>query len=76
MDSVGHAAVIEMYLVVQHYVDVMGTIDYLQVFENTETKQKVYFIDQISDTMKITRQLTAEQLKEMDYCTAMFAEEY
>lgn len=76
MDTIGPDVVMHMYLVIQYYVEREGSIGQCQVFENTENKRKIYFIDQLSDTVKSTRELTQEQLKEEDYCTAMFAEEY
>lgn len=47
-------------------------LDYLQVFLNLETGEKLFFIDQLSKSMIES----GKYLPEDNYCTLMFASEY
>lgn len=53
-----------------------GPVDYLQVWENSETDQAIYWIDQISETMKEDGSYTPAQIREYDYSTILFSHEY
>ena len=51
-------------------------IDYIVVYECSDTGKKIFCIDQLSKTMKENGDYTAEQIREYDCWTMMFAEEY
>lgn len=51
-----------------------GGLDYLQVFINNDTGKKIFVIDQLNEEMK--KENSSEFVKNNDYFTILFAEEY
>jgi len=61
-----------IYLEVKQLVEQEDGLDYLQVYVHEETKQKLFFIDQLSKSMIAS----GEYLEEYNHCTLLLAEEY
>ncbi|MCT4664235.1 MAG: DUF960 domain-containing protein [Flavobacteriales bacterium] len=61
-----------MYLKIQELVKEKGGLDYLQVFVNTETEQKLFFIDQLNKEMIESGNYRTED----NHCTLMYSSEY
>lgn len=59
-----------IYWQVKHLVVKHDGLDYLQVFIDEKSGQKLFFIDQLNDAMK------PEHPEEHDYCTLLLAQEY
>ena len=59
-----------LYWQVRYLVEQHDGLDYLQVFIHEESGHKLFFIDQLNDTMK------PDHPEEHDYCTLLLAEEY
>jgi hypothetical protein len=53
-----------------------GNLDYLQVYVHEETKEKIYWIDNISESRKQADHLTPMQIEDYDYSTILFPHEY
>lgn len=66
------AEIMLIYWTIRRLVEINDGMDYLQVWVHNETKQKLFFIDQINDEMKAS----GGHPKEHDYCTLLLAEEY
>ena len=64
--------VLAIYQEVQTLVKEKNGLDYLQVYVHADTGQKLFFIDQLSQEMIVSRDF----LPEYNYCTLLFAEEY
>lgn len=61
-----------MYYKVHDLVQTFNGLDYLQVFIQIETGQKIFFIDQLNRQMIASGGFPPEH----DHCTLMLAEEY
>lgn len=66
------AEIMLLYWQVRYLVELNDGIDYLIVVINEETKEKLFFIDQINDAMK----KSGGHPPEHNYCTLLLAEEY
>ena len=64
--------ILAIYLEVQQLVRTNEGLDYLQVYVHEDTKQKLFFIDQLNTEMIASRDF----LPEYNYCTLLLAEEY
>ena len=53
-----------------------GFIDYLQVFEHSQTGEKIYAIDQLDEAMLNGSDYSEEEKKQYNYFTILFAHEY
>ena len=64
--------ILAIYLEIQQLVKTNEGMDYLQVYIHEDSKQKLFFIDQLN------REMIAggEFLAEYNYCTLLLAEEY
>ena len=61
-----------IYFDIQKLVKQLEGIDYLVVYIHEDTKQKLFFIDQLNKEMMES----GDYLPEYNYCTLMRAEEY
>lgn len=61
-----------IYLEVQKLVKENEGLDYLIVYQNEDTSQKLFFIDQLNTEMIAS----GDFLPEFNYCTLLLAEEY
>lgn len=64
--------ILNIYREIQQLVKEQQGIDYLVVFLNSETQQKLFFIDQLSKGMIDS----GDFLPEYNYCTLLLASEY
>lgn len=69
-DALSKIQIHALYFYILALVEQHDGLDYLQVFENRKTGQKLFFIDQINDEMK------KEHPPEHNYCTLMLSDEY
>lgn len=64
--------IFEIYLFIKLQVKEKKGLDYLQVFIDKDTGQKLFFIDQLNNEMIESRQY----LRQENYCTLLLASEY
>lgn len=67
-----HEEIFEIYLFIKSLVEEKEGLDYLQVFMNKDTGQKLFFIDQLNTEMIES----GKYQKEDNYCTLLLASEY
>ena len=72
VDTLDPSDVISIYSMIRSLVDKKGGLDYLQVFIHEESKEKLFFIDQITPGQKQSTEVSVED----NHCTLMFAYEY
>lgn len=53
-----------------------GKLDYLQVYVHRETGEKIWWIDNLSDTRRNSGVLSSDQLRDYDYSTLLLPDEY
>lgn len=71
-ENLSQVEVIEIIKDIRAYVEENQGIDYLQVYKNEETNEKLFFIDSITkEDLE-----TGIQLSEHNYCTLIFDYEY
>ncbi|MCG2609993.1 hypothetical protein LZZ90_00560 [Flavobacterium sp. SM15] len=64
--------IFQMVQITKLLVEINNGLDYLIVFENSKTKEKLFFIDQLSKAMIES----GDFLPEHNYCTLLFSNEY
>ncbi len=64
--------IFDIFLFIQLQVKEKNNLDYLQVFINNETGQKLFFIDQLNREMILSGDYSAND----NYCTLLLASEY
>lgn len=64
--------IFEIYLFIKSLVEDKKGLDYLQVFINKDTGQKLFFIDQLNTEMIESGKYQTED----NYCTLLLASEY
>lgn len=64
--------IFQMVQITKLLVEINNGLDYLVVFENLRTKQELFFIDQLSQSMIEN----GDFLPEHNYCTLLFSNEY
>lgn len=82
--ELGLIEIMHLVIMTKELVNEKDGIDYLQVFEELqftnkgweETGRKIFFIDQLSKSMLEGNDYSAEQKKEFNYSTILFADEY
>jgi len=67
--------IMEIYFDLHNFVEANNGIDYLVVYESNQ-KDKIFIIDQLSKAMLEGDGYTEEQKEEYNYYTIMFAHEY
>lgn len=71
-DLLSYDEIFELYRRVKQLVLEKNGLDYLQVFKHKQTKQKLFFIDQLSKEMIASGQFRPED----NHCTLLLADEY
>lgn len=61
-----------LYFEIQRLVKEKSGLDYLQVYVHEDTRQKLFFIDQLNTEMIVSGGYEPEH----NHCTLMLAEEY
>ena len=64
--------ILGIYQEIQQLVKEESGLDYLQVYIHEETKQKLFFIDQLNEEMLESGEFAPEH----NHCTLLLAEEY
>lgn len=70
--SLTEIEIFDIYLFIQAQVKQRNNIDYLQVFVNVQTGQKLFFIDQLNKEMISSGKYALKD----NYCTLLLAQEY